>query len=126
MIATIAILGQLGTSWLRFSSTSNCRPGRHNVVQRLLVQTPDGQVMRVFFLLASILVCLIARVSLAKQRLPRVEFYHIVLVASGAMMLLAQSESFRDALRRARDADDRPLYSRQLFPRKTRSRSKRD
>jgi NADH-quinone oxidoreductase subunit N len=47
--------------------------------------------MRVFFLLAAIMVCVIARVSLAKQTLPRVEFYHIVLVVTAAMMLLAQS-----------------------------------
>ena len=57
----------------------------------LLVHTHGGQVMRVFFLLAAIMVCVIARVSLAKQALPRVEFYHIVLVVTAAMMLLAQS-----------------------------------
>lgn len=57
----------------------------------LLRHTHGGQVMRVFFLLAAIMVCVIARVSLAKQTLPRVEFYHIVLVVTAAMMLLAQS-----------------------------------
>jgi len=50
--------------------------------------------MRVFFLFASLFVSLIARVSLAKQRLPHVEFYHIVLVVSAAMMLLAQANHF--------------------------------
>jgi NADH-quinone oxidoreductase subunit N len=57
----------------------------------LLRHTQGGQIMRVFFLLAAIMVCVIARVSLAKQTLPRVEFYHIVLVVTAAMMLLAQS-----------------------------------
>jgi len=57
----------------------------------LLRHTRDGQLMRVFFLLAAVMVCLIARVSLAKQSVPRVEFYHIVLVVTAAMMLLAQA-----------------------------------
>jgi NADH-quinone oxidoreductase subunit N len=44
--------------------------------------------------LSALLVCLLGRVSLAKQPMPRVEFYHIVLVVTGAMMLLAQSNHF--------------------------------
>jgi NADH-quinone oxidoreductase subunit N len=60
----------------------------------LLQHSRGGQVMRAFFLLSALLVCGIARVSLAKQRMPRVEFYHIVLVVTGAMMLLAQSNHF--------------------------------
>ena len=57
----------------------------------LLRHTHGGQLMRVFFLIAAIMVCLLARISLAKQRMPRVEFYHIVLVVTAAMMLLAQA-----------------------------------
>ncbi len=53
-----------------------------------------GQIMRAFFLLAGILVCYLASLSLKKQRVPRTEFYHILLVITGAMMLLAQSHSF--------------------------------
>ena len=60
----------------------------------LLRHTYSGQVMRVFFLLSSILVCLLGRVSLAKQGLPRVEFYNIVMVVTAAMMLLAQANHF--------------------------------
>jgi len=59
----------------------------------LLRHTRDGQIMRVFFLLAAVMVCLLARVSLAKQTMPRVEFYHIVLVVTAGMMLLAQSNN---------------------------------
>jgi NADH-quinone oxidoreductase subunit N len=59
----------------------------------LLRHTRDGQIMRVFFLLAALMVCLLARVSLAKQTMPRVEFYHIVLVVTAGMMLLAQSNN---------------------------------
>lgn len=59
----------------------------------LLRHSRDGQLMRVFFLLAAVMVCLLARVSLAKQTMPRVEFYHIVLVVTAGMMLLAQSNN---------------------------------
>ena len=59
----------------------------------LLRHTRDGQIMRIFFLLAAVMVCLLARVSLVKQATPRVEFYHIVLVVTAGMMLLAQSNN---------------------------------
>jgi NADH-quinone oxidoreductase subunit N len=60
----------------------------------LLHHSSSGQVMRVFFVLAGLLVCILGQVSLAKQSMPRVEFYHIVLVVTAAMMLLAQSNHF--------------------------------
>lgn len=53
-----------------------------------------GQVARVFFLLSSLLVCFLASVCLPRARVPRVEFYHIVLVVTAALMLLAQSNHF--------------------------------
>jgi len=60
----------------------------------LLQHSAGGQLLRVFFLLCALLVFLLARVSLAKQPMPRIEFYHIVLVVTAAMMLLAQSNNF--------------------------------
>ncbi len=60
----------------------------------LLHHSFTGQIMRVFFALSALLVCLLARVSLGKQRMPRIEFYHVLLVVTGAMMLLAQSSHF--------------------------------
>jgi NADH-quinone oxidoreductase subunit N len=60
----------------------------------LLVQSRDGQLTRVFFLVSSILVSILARRSLTGQRVPRVEFFHIVLVVTAAMMLLVQSRNF--------------------------------
>jgi NADH-quinone oxidoreductase subunit N len=60
----------------------------------LLMLSPGGQLMRAFFLVASILVSVLARASLAKQTVPRVEFFHIVLVVTAAMMLLVQSRNF--------------------------------
>lgn len=53
-----------------------------------------GQIGRVFFLLSSLLVCFLATVCLPRSKMPRVEFYHIVLVVTAAMMLLVQSNHF--------------------------------
>src|SRR5882757_5893680 len=53
-----------------------------------------GQIARVFFLVSSLLVCFLATVCLPRARVPRVEFYHIVLVVTAALMLLAQSNHF--------------------------------
>ena len=60
----------------------------------LLHHSRAGQVMRVFFVLSALLVCLLGRISLAKQAAPRVEFYHLVLIVTAAMMLLVQSRHF--------------------------------
>ncbi len=60
----------------------------------LVRQTTDSQIMRVFFLVASALVAFIATVVLPKHRAPRVEFFHVLLVATGALMLLPQSNHF--------------------------------
>ena len=60
----------------------------------LLHHSTAGQVMRLFFLLSAFLVCLLGRISLARQAAPRVEFYHLVLIVTAAMMLLAQSRHF--------------------------------
>jgi NADH-quinone oxidoreductase subunit N len=53
-----------------------------------------GQAMRVFLLLASILTVLLARVTLARRPGPRIEFYHVLLVVTAALMLLVQSAHF--------------------------------
>jgi NADH-quinone oxidoreductase subunit N len=60
----------------------------------LLHHSIGGQIMRAFLLLSALLVCVLARVTLAKQAMPKVEFYHIVLVVTAAMMLLVQSSHF--------------------------------
>jgi NADH-quinone oxidoreductase subunit N len=53
-----------------------------------------GQISRVFFLLSSLLVCFLGTICLPRSRMPRVEFYHIVMVVTAALMLLAQSNHF--------------------------------
>jgi NADH-quinone oxidoreductase subunit N len=60
----------------------------------LLILSPAGQLMRAFFVVASILVSILARASLPRQSVPRVEFFHIELVVTAAMMLLVQSRNF--------------------------------
>jgi NADH-quinone oxidoreductase subunit N len=60
----------------------------------LLHHSEGGQFMRVFFVLTAILVCLLATVTLERQAAPRTEFYHLVIVITAALMLLAQSNHF--------------------------------
>ncbi|HEU5078159.1 MAG TPA: NADH-quinone oxidoreductase subunit N [Opitutaceae bacterium] len=57
-------------------------------------QTAESQFMRIFFVIASILVSILGVIALAKQRMPKIEFFHIVIVVTGAMMLLVQSNHF--------------------------------
>ncbi|MDR0352462.1 MAG: NADH-quinone oxidoreductase subunit N [Opitutaceae bacterium] len=64
------------------------------VFNGLLRITPHSQFMRVFFAATSLLVSVLALVSLKKHRLPRIEFFHLVLVITAAMMLLAASNNF--------------------------------
>ena len=60
----------------------------------LLHHSDGGQFMRVFFLLTAIFVCLLATVTLERQPVPKTEFYHLVIVITAALMLLAQSNHF--------------------------------
>jgi len=72
-------------------------PGRLNGSESfggLLLHTGFGQAFRIFFLLTGALVTWLGIVSLERQSGPRIEFFHIVLVATAAMMLLVQSNHF--------------------------------
>lgn len=60
----------------------------------LLQHSNIGQAFRIFFLVTSSLVTWLGIISLSRQKLPRIEFFHVVLVATGAMMLLVQSNHF--------------------------------
>jgi NADH-quinone oxidoreductase subunit N len=88
-VASASILGVLISLFLRWDFAQG-----QETFSGLLAHTQAGQVMRVFFLLSALFVCMLARVTLARQPMPRVEFYHIVLVVTAAMMLLAQSAHF--------------------------------
>ncbi len=92
-IPRVAIWGQIAVFTWVLVNFSSPHIGRE-LFGGMIVLTRDGQLMRLFFLLASVLVCFVASISLGKQRVPRVEFHHIVLVATAAMMLLANSNHF--------------------------------
>lgn len=92
-IPGIAIFGQIAILIEQLVFFNSGAVGMDNFAG-LLHHSYVGQAFRVFFLLAGILVSLLGQVSLAKQKMPRIEFYHTVLVVSAAMMLLAQANHF--------------------------------
>jgi len=93
MIPDVAAAGVLGTLLGVLFDLQSVSVGAETF-NGLLQHSAGGQLFRAFFLLCALLVFLLARVSLAKQPMPRIEFYHIVLVVTAAMMLLAQSNNF--------------------------------
>lgn len=92
-IPLLAIAGQLGLFAGLLWNFDGAALGQ-TTFNGLLHHSRDGQFLRAFFLLSSILVCILGMVALPKQKMPRVEFYHLVLVITAAMMLLAQSNHF--------------------------------
>lgn len=94
LIPTIAIVGQIGILLGLLFNFSPAYLGQGTSFNGLLQHSETGQYLRAFFLVSSILVSLLGVVALAKQKMPRIEFFHIVMVVSAAMMLLAQSANF--------------------------------
>ncbi len=93
LIPTVAILGQLAVLLAviyRFVDL----PVDQTSFNGLIRHTASGNFMRVFFLLTSTLVSVLGAVALAKQRMPKIEFFAITMVVSAAMMLLAQANHF--------------------------------
>jgi NADH-quinone oxidoreductase subunit N len=93
LIPTLSIVGQLGLLVGLFLNFSPPYLGTTSF-NGLLQHSSNTQFLRAFFLGSSILVSLLGVVALAKQKLPKIEFFHIVLVVTAAMMLLAQSANF--------------------------------
>ena len=87
----VSIAGQLGILAAVIASCDGSCRGDFN---GLLMLSPQGQLMRVFFLISSILVTILARRSMLGRGVSRVEFHHVVLVVSAAMMLLVESRNF--------------------------------
>jgi NADH-quinone oxidoreductase subunit N len=90
-IPAVSILGQLA---ILAALLANFGTSDTETFNGLLVLSDSGQAMRVFFLVSSIFVSILARASLPGQGVPRVEFHHIVLVVTAAMMLLVESRNF--------------------------------
>ncbi len=93
LIPGVAILGQLAVL-LGLLINFNVVFEHPVTFGGLLYHSHSGQLMRIFFLLSSVLVSLLGTIALAKQRMPRIEFFHIVLVVTAALMLLVQSFNF--------------------------------
>lgn len=92
LIASISIAAQLGVAAaLLWSFPFNVD---YDSFSGLIHQSSTTQFLRVFFVLTSILVSFIGLLCLRRQTLPRVEFFHIVLVVTAAMMLLSQANHF--------------------------------
>lgn len=94
IVPNLAILGQiaiLAFVLLTFEAYDS-EPGA--LFSGMIVHSTLGEVMRVFFLLCSILVTYLGTVYLAKQTLPKMEFFHITMVVTAALMLLSQSSHF--------------------------------
>lgn len=94
LIPRLALLGQIALlAYILFIDILGQFPGEETF-GGLLYHSGYGQAFRIFFLLTSIMVTWMGINSLERQALPRIEFFHIVLVATGAMMLLVQSNHF--------------------------------
>ena len=95
LIPTLSIVGQLGLLVGLFCNFLPTYAAEQKLsFNGLLQHSANGQYLRAFFLGSSILVSLLGVVALAKQKLPKIEFFHITLVVTAAMMLLAQSANF--------------------------------
>jgi NADH-quinone oxidoreductase subunit N len=93
LIPTLSIVGQLGILLGLLWNFSPTYLGS-TTFSGLLRHSTDAQFLRAFFLLCSLLVSLLGVVALARSKLPKIEFFHLVLVITAAMMLLAQSNNF--------------------------------
>ena len=94
LIARLAIWGQVAILVLATGCACACSAGAATYFSGMIEQTDVTQMMRAFFLISSILVCYLGQVYLAKQQLPRTEFFHLVIIIAAAMMLLVQSVNF--------------------------------
>ncbi len=95
-IPRLSILAQLLAAAVLYTGIcANCeRTGSEVLFGGLLAQNNASDWMRLFFLLGSICVTHIGSVFLSRQSLARVEFHHLVLVVTGAFMILVQSQHF--------------------------------
>ena len=93
-IPRLAIWGQVLILALALGCPSCYGPDTQSYFSGMIEQSNVAQIMRAFFLVSSILVCYLGQAYLAKQALPRTEFFHLVVIIAAAMMLLVQSAHF--------------------------------
>lgn len=94
LIPRLAIWGQVVILGLAAFSVGGAFVAERTYFGGMILQTDLTQMMRVFFLVCSVLVCYLGQIYLSKQKLPKTEFYALVLIIAGGMMLLVQSHNF--------------------------------
>jgi NADH-quinone oxidoreductase subunit N len=94
LIPRLALWGQLIVLLVAAGTVGATVSGGREYFSGMLLQNDVTQMMRAFFLVSSILVCYLGQIYLSKQKLPKTEFYALVLIISAALMLLVQSHNF--------------------------------
>ncbi len=95
LVGRVAVFGQLILLGLCFSVLrDNLGVLDQETFSGMLYHSEFGQVMRLFFLVSSILTSFLGSIFLKKQSLPGTEFYAILLLVTASLMLLAQSNHF--------------------------------
>ena len=94
LIPRLAICGQVLVLVVTLGCSAYYTVQGQTFFSGMIAQTDVTQIMRAFFLISSILVCYLGKIYLSKQKLPRTEFFHLVIIIAAAMMLLVQSANF--------------------------------
>ena len=93
VIPRIAVIGQLAIlASLLWGGMSDVVAGE--AFGGMIRFDETGQIFRIFFLITSVFVSYLGMVSLDRKTLPQIEYFHILLVVTAALMLLAQANHF--------------------------------
>ena len=93
VIPRIAVIGQLAIlASLLWGGMGDVATGQ--AFGGMIRFDETGQIFRIFFLITSVFVSYLGMVSLDRKTLPQIEYFHILLVVTAALMLLAQANHF--------------------------------
>ena len=93
-IGRLAIAGQVLLFGFLLANFKGGQSSHELLFAGMIEQSTLTELMRLYFLAAAILISYLGQVYLDKQQLPRMEFFHVVMVLSASMMLLVQSSHF--------------------------------
>ncbi len=94
LLGFFALLGQLFVLGVLIAGCFSSPEYEGTLFSGMILLSAEGQIYRIFFLLASCFVTWLGIVYLSRQALPKVEFFAIVLVTTAALMLLGLSNHF--------------------------------
>ena len=95
LVGKVAILGQLVLLVLGFTVLrDNLGILNETTFSGMLHHSEFGQIMRLFFLVSSLLTAYLGSVFLKKQGLPGTEFYAISMLVTASLMLLVTTGVF--------------------------------